>query len=543
MSTIDTLNISTLAAANKLLQNLVDEGIVTIDQLNDKLKQISQIDNLAASKAAPTTAASSVAVPPPPTKKQKPNPTPDDQHPNQRTNPPTSKKEKKKPRPFTLSNKRQRHIALRISYDGSSYGGFSENVGEAYDNSVEKFLFIAFIKTRLIVDRKSCSYGRCGRTDKGVSSSGQIINLYLRSVIPKGEEYDDKVPEYDEEVEIEVKDEKGNVKKKIIKELDYVKILNGVLPPSILVQSWSPVTPSFSSRFSCTSRTYRYFFISTNLNLSQMSLGLEKIIGDHDFRNIAKMDTEHVSNFRRVVYEAGIKGEGTVRYFEIKGQAFLWHMVRNIVQVMFFIGKGLESPSIVDSLFDVSKMPRKPNYKMAADYPLVLHKCDFKDLRMKSSAMNLWEVQMNLEGRWERLAIMAEQLRNQIESLGEENSVSIADLWNFKNTGLSKWRRVDPGVKAPDIDCPWGPDSQGTIKWKDALTLLHSKEGVVISGVKEPPHVPLSSRPTGMSYEEKIESMKGKKLERYKEAKKKGKSKEVDKEFYRSKQSQGSSSK
>ena len=94
MSTIDTLNISTLAAANKLLQNLVDEGIVTIDQLNDKLKQISQIDNLAASKAAPTTAASSVAVPPPPTKKQKPNPTPDDQHPNQRTNPPTSKKEK-----------------------------------------------------------------------------------------------------------------------------------------------------------------------------------------------------------------------------------------------------------------------------------------------------------------------------------------------------------------------------------------------------------------------------------------------------------------
>ena len=80
-------------------------------------------------------------------------------------------------------------------------------------------------------------------------------------------------------------------------------------------------------------------------------------------------------------------------------------------------------------------------------------------------------------------------------------------------------------------------------KWKDALTLLHSKEGVVISGVKEPPHVPLSSRPTGMSYEEKIESMTGKKLERYKEAKKKGKSKEVDTEFYRSKQSQGSSSK
>ena len=100
-------------------------------------------------------------------------------------------------------------------------------------------------------------------------------------------------------------------------------------------------------------------------------------------------------------------------------------MVRNIVQLMFFIGKGLEEPSIIDTLFDITSTPRKPNYKMAADYPLVLHKCDFNDLRLRSGAANLGEVQMNLEGRWERLAIRAEHLKNQIESLGEENEVEV----------------------------------------------------------------------------------------------------------------------
>ena len=169
-------------------------------------------------------------------------------------------------------------------------------------------------------------------------------------------------------------------------ELDYCKMLNGVLPEEIRVISWTPVTEEFSSRFSCTARVYRYFFVRRGLDLGRMELALSKIVGDHDFRNIAKMDTEHVSNFRRLIYAAKIVrgGEGGEReqcHFEIKGQAFLWHMVRNIVQVMFFVGKGLEDPSVVDELFDVEKMPRKPNYKMADDFPLVLHRCEFNDLR------------------------------------------------------------------------------------------------------------------------------------------------------------------
>ena len=89
-------------------------------------------------------------------------------------------KKTKPPRTFDLSTRRSRHIALRISYDGETYGGFSENVGEAYDNSVEKALFEALVKVRLVADRASCGYSRCGRTDKGVSAAGQVVSLRLR---------------------------------------------------------------------------------------------------------------------------------------------------------------------------------------------------------------------------------------------------------------------------------------------------------------------------------------------------------------------------
>ena len=88
-----------------------------------------------------------------------------------------------------------------------------------------------------------------------------------------------------------------------------------------------------------------------------MNEALSKIVGEHDFRNLAKMNVENVSNYKRLIFEAkvvvpdetkidGGLGDDVVEkqicYFEIKGQAFLWHMIRNNVSVMFFVGKNLE---------------------------------------------------------------------------------------------------------------------------------------------------------------------------------------------------------
>ena len=50
-------------------------------------------------------------------------------------------------------------------------------------------------------------------------------------------------------------------------ELPYIVMLNNTLPSDIRVLSWSPVDTSFSARFSCLQRTYKYFFPLGEMNI------------------------------------------------------------------------------------------------------------------------------------------------------------------------------------------------------------------------------------------------------------------------------------
>lgn len=71
---------------------------------------------------------------------------------------------------------------------------------------------------------------------------------------------------------------------------------------------------------------------------------------------------------------------------KIRGRAFLWHQVRCMVAVLFSIGKGLESQDVIDMLLDTNRIPRKPQYVMASEAPLVLQSCEFEDLKFICSS-------------------------------------------------------------------------------------------------------------------------------------------------------------
>lgn len=79
---------------------------------------------------------------------------------------------RKEKRAFDFAAHPRRHVALRLAYLGWQYQGFA--VQENTDNTVEARLFEALLKTKLIQDRQSSSYHRCGRTDKGVSAFSQV---------------------------------------------------------------------------------------------------------------------------------------------------------------------------------------------------------------------------------------------------------------------------------------------------------------------------------------------------------------------------------
>lgn len=86
--------------------------------------------------------------------------------------PAPGKGRKRQQRPFDFGAHSRRHVALRIAYLGWGYQGFASQ--ENTPNTIEEKLFEALKKTRLVDDRQTSNYHRCGRTDKGVSAFGQV---------------------------------------------------------------------------------------------------------------------------------------------------------------------------------------------------------------------------------------------------------------------------------------------------------------------------------------------------------------------------------
>ncbi|XP_020275256.1 tRNA pseudouridine(38/39) synthase isoform X2 [Asparagus officinalis] len=269
--------------------------------------------------------------------------------------------------PSTMQVCAKRYVALKVMYFGKRFYGFASEA--QMDPTIESEVFKALERTKLLVgSRTESKYSRCGRTDKGVSSSGQVLSLYLRS---------------------NLKDAEGNIKKQ---EIDYVKVLNRVLPSDIRVVGWCPVSTDFSARFSCLSREYRYLFWRGALDIAAMRKAAEKLIGEHDFRNFCKMDAANVKNYKRKITKFDISpcnqrfDVDELWAITVKGSAFLWHQVRCMVSVLFMIGQGLESPDVVDVLLDIEMTPRKPQYTMATELPLILQFCEFKDVNFICSS-------------------------------------------------------------------------------------------------------------------------------------------------------------
>ncbi|KAL9245053.1 hypothetical protein vseg_018751 [Gypsophila vaccaria] len=305
------------------------------------------------------------------------------------------KKKKKSQDVRALHHHPRRYIALKVMYFGQRFYGFASEA--QMEPTVESELFKAFEKTRLLLgDRKESQYSRCGRTDKGVSATGQVIALYVRSNFKAETNSGGVVSEghYDGEI-------------------DYVRILNRVLPRDVRIISWCPVPADFHARFSCLSREYKYFFWEENLNISAMQSAGKKFLGEHDFRNFCKMDAVNVHNYKRNVSSFDIS-PSTERWrgkelwvIKIKGSAFLWHQVRCMVAVLFMIGQGLESEEIIDVLLDVEKTTKKPQYIMAPEIPLVLHSCEFKGLALSSAADTRQALFAHLENECQNLTMQA----------------------------------------------------------------------------------------------------------------------------------------
>lgn len=373
---------------------------------------------------------------------------------------------RKTQRQFDFNKYNSRHVALKVAYLGWDYQGFV--VQEDTEKTIEAALFDCLLKTRLIESRETSNYHRCGRTDKGVSAFGQVISIDLRTNLLKGPG---------------VKVREGGTahlrQGETTTEIRYVHILNKVLPPEIRILAWAPVEESFSARFSCKKRTYKYCFPKGNLDLQLMSEAADKLVGEHDFRNLCKMDVGNgVTSFKRRILQTEVivldstENGSTMCELTVVGQAFLWHQIRCIVAVLFLIAQGKEEPDILDDLLNVEKCPRKPQYSMASELPLMLFDCDFgDDLEWVYEADWHEDNIRHLQQMWAQHAIRATMLKRMLEELDQAKVETESDI--------APWNELSAPVLQ---QCEW-----------------------IIPGNKPRVYKPLLSRQTCESLEERIE--------------------------------------
>lgn len=302
----------------------------------------------------------------------------------------TGKKEKLScSRVFDPSSYESRMVALKVSYFGLKYQGFASQVGlvnlsnnsgipsGGSANTVEDHLFRALIRTRLILDPKTCNYSRCGRTDSGVSATGQVIALRMRTSNKKICENESAMTT-----------------------IDYCSVLNKQLPEDIRVLDWAFVADSFSARFSCSSRIYHYYFCTKhydnstrkiyNLDVVKMQSAARLLVGVHDYRNFCKRDPSKPNqSFTREIIDCLIEevpnSESLFR-FVCMGSAFLYHQIRCIMSVLFMIGSGIESVDLINAMLTktvpVLPGPAGPliHYDIASEIPLTLYECKYEKL-------------------------------------------------------------------------------------------------------------------------------------------------------------------
>eukprot|EP01138_Halocafeteria_seosinensis_P011440 gb/GECG01011684.1/.p1 GENE.gb/GECG01011684.1/~~gb/GECG01011684.1/.p1 ORF type:complete len:638 (+),score=64.22 gb/GECG01011684.1/:1-1914(+) len=355
------------------------------------------------------------------------------------------KNSKKRGREFDYSRYRYRHVALQVMYLGEKYIGLAaqtEQYGSGQEDSsscmksVESHLFKALHTTKLLPNdsRDDAKYQRCGRTDRGVSANWQILSLRLRSKakattvredgradpLAAGEDFPS--PE---------------------SELDYVGMLNKILPEDIRVGGWCDAGTQFSARHSASYRVYRYYFVKRGLDIEQMRTAAKKLEGTHDFRNFCKPDVANVKSFSRKLISCDIhplnsiarasssvtdelksfdhlsylQTRHQVYFVEVVGCAFLWHQVRCMVAVLFLVGKHLESPEIVDRLLNPLEFPGKPSYHLASERPLLLYYCHFHSLPLWCPSKSLQRLTQSLEKQWADSAIRMSMISDMLQSL------------------------------------------------------------------------------------------------------------------------------
>ena len=218
-----------------------------------------------------------------------------------------------------------KRIALGIEYDGSSWRGWqTQPDGQTVQDRLQEAI-AAFTQTNITA---ACA----GRTDAGVHAVEQVVHLDTELDRPS---------------------------------ISWVRGVNSFLPHSIAVRWACEVPKEFHARASATARCYQYVlynhpvrspllrgrvgWIFRPLNLEAMQEAARYLLGEHDFSAFRAAECQAFTPIK-TMHDIRIERRGRLIVFTLQANAFLHHMVRNIVGSLVYVGKGDYPPMWMDRI-------------------------------------------------------------------------------------------------------------------------------------------------------------------------------------------------
>jgi len=243
-------------------------------------------------------------------------------------------------------------IALGIEYNGSAYSGwqFQDNAPSVQEQ-VEKAL--AYVADHAVT--LHCA----GRTDAGVHAMEQVVHFETTA--------------------------ERNLRAWILGS-------NTRMPEDIRVIWATPVVDAFHARYSATARRYRYLIqnsavpgavfarhaasVYQELDVLAMHSAAQFLLGENDFSSFRAAGCQSKTPFRQV-HEVTVGQTGEMIHIDIQANAFLHHMVRNIVGSLIVVGKHEKAPEWIESVLKACDRtqagitaPACGLYLLQAQYPV-----------------------------------------------------------------------------------------------------------------------------------------------------------------------------
>lgn len=207
-------------------------------------------------------------------------------------------------------------IALGVEYDGRAFAGWQT---QPHGNTVQDKLNRAIAQ---IAGRDDMTTAAAGRTDAGVHAAMQVVHFDTDATRPLNA---------------------------------WVRGVNALLPAEIAVVWAREVGDEFHARFSAFSRSYSYFLLTSAvrpcllagrtgwfhqpLDADAMRAAAAHLLGRHDFSSFRAAECQAKSPIKDL-QRLDIHADGGLIRFDLTADAFLHHMVRNIVGALVYVGKG-----------------------------------------------------------------------------------------------------------------------------------------------------------------------------------------------------------